>query len=534
MKKRLVIFSLLTLILVLSIFLINAEGGTHAGSIVKINIGGKIKTLDSVSGEDLKGTAEYYYSGVNYMDNPGHNAAQIWVKVGNKQNTLLNALKSGPNGLCPGKSLVSSSSNRPAVYHLASEIDLDSGKTLQKAIDDGDFCCASNFGNSCYPSGVDESCTNPGTYNCDGECVGYSFKSAPADTPYGEGAVECGDKKLCDGQGNCVDCKSYICDGTICGTYLLGDFKRVCGDSITCVECPSGYSCRDGRCCLKTSSTKCYQGDVWWYDSCGYRSYKKEECGTSFCLTYNEGCASGSSIQYKKVCYGQCIDDSRCADVTTFYTENCPSGQVCSGGSCVVPEEDDGGKVICTELYNLGDMDEETYEMDLEYAAVHFSPEAIRGYQAWAIPVVKAMRQSKEDKELVSPMVENFLEEVAYRMGKSETGNEAGRILLDEGVPLFERIGVLINEPDWKSLFNKNWLNLVFPLKNLFEEILKNTQKTEYDKLVENYFTIEKVREMGYNARNRSSSDIEFANALIEELEKAVEEIERLDSGIDN
>lgn len=207
-------------------------------------------------------------------------------------------------------------------------------------------------------------------------------------------------------------------------------------------------------------------------------------------------------------------------------------------------DDNGNGKVICTELYSTGVLDEETYKMDVKYASEHFSKEALHGYQAWAIPVVKFMRKSPEETErTVIPLVNSFMEEIAYRSGKRETGNEVGKLFLDEGVPLFERIGKYIDEPDWRSLFDESWLennidpiyiniykivigDNIFSIINIIENLLQNNK---YDEIVENYFTEQKVREMFYDAERRGgNSQLAVAKALVENLEDAVENIESL------
>jgi len=431
MGKRDGFFGLFLIVLLISLSgIISAEGGVHDGDSVKVGVDGIGKSLNELTNDEFSGL--YSYSSA-VKPNPGHNASEIWVIVGDKENTLLNALQSGEYGLCPGETSVSDSTNFPDVYHLASEIDVN-GQSLQNMINNGDFCP---------------------------EVISHD---------------------------------SYAC----------------------------------------------YNDDVYWYDSEGTREEKKEECGSDYCETYGQCSTSPIAVcgryygywVYRR-CYDKGCSSGSCystSSVTHLSTECCtgslgPASCSEAQGGCV-----GGGKVICTELYTLGLMDEETYQMDLEFAGEYFSKDALEGYHAWGIPAVKAMRQSEEDKELVIIFTEHFLNEVAYRMGESNTSDEIGKIFLDEAVPLFERIGVLINDPDWRSLFNsENSIikGLISPISPL-EKIMKDSQKTEYDELVEDYFTIEKVREMAYEARNRTSSDLEFVHALMENLEEAVEEIEEM------
>ena len=49
-------------------------------------------------------------------------------------------------------------------------------------------------------------------------------------------------------------------------------------------SCPNG--CISGKCkpkCSANSATVCFGGDVYWYDSCGGREAKKDECGSNEC-----------------------------------------------------------------------------------------------------------------------------------------------------------------------------------------------------------------------------------------------------------
>jgi len=286
----------------------------------------------------------------------------------------------------------------------------------------------------------------------------------------------------------------------------------------------------DGK--FNGTSFECYNNDVYSKNSCGDSMGKYQECGDSYCGAYGaEYCGSNQHALQDRTCHTLGCSNGACYD--TPYTETRDNGDAPIYW-CIENEPDGGGKVICTELYTTGVLDNETYKMDVKYAAEHFSKEALRGYQAWAIPVVKAMRKSPEEaKRIVIPLVDAFMEEIAYRSGKSETGSEVGKLLLDEGVPLFERIGKYIDEPDWKSLFTQNQLNGIFEnnkfllyylydLKSLFQE-------NKYDTIVRDYFTEEKVREMFYDAERRGgNSQIGVAKALVENLRKAAEEIESL------
>lgn len=66
------------------------------------------------------------------------------------------------------------------------------------------------------------------------------------------------------------------------------------------IDCPSGYVCSDGKCfvsCTTHNSEKCYDNDVYWYDSCGNKEDKKEDC-VNGCL--NNKCNSAPECSLTK------------------------------------------------------------------------------------------------------------------------------------------------------------------------------------------------------------------------------------------
>jgi len=285
---------------------------------------------------------------------------------------------------------------------------------------------------------------------------------------------------------------------------------------------------------FSSTSSQCYNNDVYTYDSCGNSLGMAQDCGDSYCDAWGaEYCDSNQHAVQDRTCHTKGCKDGACYDTT--YTETKDNGEAAIYWCIENEPGGGGGKVICTELYSTGVLDEETYGMDVKYAAEHFSKEALKGYQAWAIPVVKAMRKSPEEaKRIVIPLVKSFMEEIAYRSGKKETGNEVGKLFLDEAVPLFERIGVYIDEPEWKSLFNQNWLNGILRNNDFLFSYIYNyksflQEENKYNKLVKDYFTEERVREMFYDAERRGrTSQLAVAKALVENLEDAVVEIESL------
>lgn len=126
-----------------------------------------------------------------------------------------------------------------------------------------------------------------------------------------------------------------------------------------------------------------------------------------------------------------------------------------------------GGKIICTKLYELGLMRKEIYLADQAFGAelVKRSPDIYNGYRAWAEIVVDWMDgkgpkimpwMSNEDfsnaakkwsttwaVDIATP----WAEEMAYKMGKKESGSLTGRMITTAGIPICKLVGV------WQRVF---------------------------------------------------------------------------------
>lgn len=248
---------------------------------------------------------------------------------------------------------------------------------------------------------------------------------------------------------------------------------------------------------------------------------------SSGCLVNNGcGCGPGTTQYYQQRTLSNCLLESRTTTGGSC-TATCFYG-TCDGCTCQVPDLsgdiDITTSVICTEFYREGLLDEESFMIESRYASEKISPELIRGYHSWAIPFTRLMRKDAEVKEVGAIMVKGYVEEVLYRAGYKKEGNELGKILLEKGGLACIKIGKLIEQPDWRSLFDKNFI----------KEILGIDSDITYDKnscniIVENHFTEEKLKEMFLTAKERSMGDeILFADALSETLLKEAEILERL------
>jgi hypothetical protein len=121
-----------------------------------------------------------------------------------------------------------------------------------------------------------------------------------------------------------------------------------------------------------------------------------------------------------------------------------------------------GGKIICTKLYELGLLSKDIYLADQAFGAelIKTSPDVYNGYRAWAEIVVDWMSgqgpmmmpwMSKEKfasaaktwsvtwaQEIATP----WANEMAYKMGKKESGSTTGKLITAVGVPICKVVGV--------------------------------------------------------------------------------------------
>ena len=147
--------------------------------------------------------------------------------------------------------------------------------------------------------------------------------------------------------------------------------------------------------------------------------------------------------------------------------------QETQGGEVINPGGEDGGytpdgtggggeKIICTKLYELGLMSKEIYEADQAFGAelVKLNPDIYNGYRAWAEIVVDwidgkgpdilpwlSEQRSKQivqqwstswAQEIATP----WAEEMAYKMGRRESSNFTGKVIMTMGTPICKAVGV--------------------------------------------------------------------------------------------
>jgi len=179
MKRGIIIF----ILLIFSFSFISAAI-THPAVNVFVDSDGIIRNLETEATYFIGGGI---HSSVSDSAIVGHDASQIWVSVKDGEMTLLDALSS-KNRLCPSstKPLIYTSANIPDPSHLATEIQLASGKNFQQAINEGSFCTYYSWGTSAW-----------GAWSSTDLCSGSQTRTAYC-------------KRNIDGANM----------GTTCGTYL--------------------------------------------------------------------------------------------------------------------------------------------------------------------------------------------------------------------------------------------------------------------------------------------------------------------------
>lgn len=132
-----------------------------------------------------------------------------------------------------------------------------------------------------------------------------------------------------------------------------------------------------------------------------------------------------------------------------------------------------GGKVICTELYNQGLLDENVYKLDQQFGSwlLENHPVTYWGYRAWADILVRYMKGqgrplisglafwlNREEKQILSQKIslkvakfiaEPFANELARRMDKDthRPFKITGWLVVELGLPICKLIGYFTKKP---------------------------------------------------------------------------------------
>lgn len=114
---------------------------------------------------------------------------------------------------------------------------------------------------------------------------------------------------------------------------------------------------------------------------------------------------------------------------------------------------DEDAKVICTELVRQGMLGRADYLAGARYVEEHLTDRHMRGYHAWALPVVRHMRRSRRATAFWRVLAQARADHIAFLNGDAARRSRLGALLCAIGHPVCYLIGGLVREPDWRALY---------------------------------------------------------------------------------
>lgn len=88
------------------------------------------------------------------------------------------------------------------------------------------------------------------------------------------------------------------------------------------------------------------------------------------------------------------------------------------------------GTVLCTYFMRKGWLDKDTWKADARWSREHYSAITIRGYHAWAVPLVERMKRGNRVLEYALwPIVKHWGREAAYLAGTRSRGSAIGKCI---------------------------------------------------------------------------------------------------------
>ncbi|WP_325488006.1 hypothetical protein [Pelagibacterium sp.] len=111
--------------------------------------------------------------------------------------------------------------------------------------------------------------------------------------------------------------------------------------------------------------------------------------------------------------------------------------------------------MICTELVRQGLFDRDDYLLGARHVEKHLSEQHMRGYHAWALPVVRSMRRSRRATAFWRTLARARADHIAFLHGDTARRNRFGAFLCAIGHPVCYLIGGLVGEQDWRSLYRE-------------------------------------------------------------------------------
>ena len=186
-----------------------------------------------------------------------------------------------------------------------------------------------------------EDCHNECAYAGQVRCSGYSSTQTCGNYD-SDSCLEWSNNQSCSG-------------ATYCGYGRCDDDERpewYCSGGYCEYKCNYSSSCNDYD---EHDYKRCYNNDVYWYDSNGHRNDKYEECGNDSCGSWQYYC-NGDKVYKKRTCYEKGCENNRCFEelnVEKKYVETCDGD--CDDGECV--EECECTTGICCDGCHYRDDD---------------------------------------------------------------------------------------------------------------------------------------------------------------------------------
>jgi hypothetical protein len=117
------------------------------------------------------------------------------------------------------------------------------------------------------------------------------------------------------------------------------------------------YDCRSGRCVDDDNDYKqCYNNDVYWYNSNGYRQSKATECGSDYTGSWGSDYCKGDDVYERRTTYDKGCSGSSCYSYTDSeerLVKRCDDD--CRNGKCVNDDDDDYKKCYNNDVYWYSD-----------------------------------------------------------------------------------------------------------------------------------------------------------------------------------
>lgn len=207
---------------------------------------------------------------------------------------------------------------KPGTYDCSSGAQTCSQKIAPTGTDcgAGQVCDGNGSCVTCMMGNMCGSACNPGMFACGTGapvCTGQQMKAAGS---------SCGQNKVCDAGGTCVDCTPNATCGDVCkpGTYSCTTGTPVCNttNALQGKDCSGGNICNGlGSCVAKTGNGgSCQSGIECQSGNCSTGGGKSLCCQTGF-----QSCGSCVNVQN---------DGSNCGTCG----HGCPAEQTCQTGKC--------------------------------------------------------------------------------------------------------------------------------------------------------------------------------------------------------